>query len=70
MCTFVFGHFVQEIQLDLAVKQMKSVIFLLQELNLVQPNKYKNTHKIATGACDFSARRLRFCGVWQAPLSG
>lgn len=29
MCTFVFGHFIQKTQLDLAVKQMKSVIFLL-----------------------------------------
>ena len=29
MCTFVFGHFRLKIQLDLAVRQMNSVIFPL-----------------------------------------
>lgn len=41
MCTFVFGHFRLKIQLDLAVRQMKSVIFPLLDLHSVQINKYK-----------------------------
>lgn len=36
VCTFVFGHFRLKIQLDLAVRQMKSVIFPIGPGHLVQ----------------------------------